>query len=260
MPRKSKTAAARFSDALLLLIIGVGVGWLIGLSVSPVLFIILGSVIALVAGVVGALVGLDPDSGDKTESDPENPSKTLYSRKSLIPISPLPLTTLVIGLGIGSTTGIYVRTNDIFGADPQRFVRKWSGAGLGEQEIQRRLFDQLYPPRTGTEHLTSAGDTSPASVNSTGSPESDPTIGISEGIKRKSSRKEYREKPNFSQFNAGLFALTVDDCEVLNSKTGNELKTILESLDTKPITNAVHKCKSDNCLEAIKELLCPSVH
>lgn len=144
MTRKTNMLTINYRDSLLLLIIGIGLGWLVGLSVSPVLYIILGSVIALVAGAVGALVGLHQDYGVKNESGSDNQSKLLNSRKKAISISPLPLAMLMLGIGIGACAGIYARTNDLFGPNPQRFAQKWSGTGLDEKSIQQRLFDQLY--------------------------------------------------------------------------------------------------------------------
>lgn len=272
MTRKSKKPAVNYSDALLLLVVGIGVGWLIGLSVSPVLYIILGSIIALVAGAIGALVGLDLESRDKAESGSDDEHNPLRSRKNAIPINPLPLTMLVIGLGIGSCIGIYARTNDLFGPDPQKFARKWAGTGLDEKKIQQRLFDQLYPPKEITEDSESIGKTPTQSGPSTDTTEqnsntnsqsanSEPTkaLGGKNNIpKAKPSAPHQRsqESPIAKQFSAGLYALTVEDCQLLRLKHGDELRTRLKALGNRRITNLAEKCKDDDCLEAIKELLC----
>jgi hypothetical protein len=220
------------------------------------------------------LVGLDQDSRGEIESSSDNESKLLRSRKSAILINPLPLTMLVIGLVIGSGMGIYARTNDLFGPDPQKFARKWSGTGLDEKKIQQRLFDQLYPPKEITEDSENVGETPAQSAASTDTSEQNSNTNNqsanssappkSSGEKKNNPskakppapRQRGEESPIAKQFSAGLYAITVEDCQLLRLKHGDELRTRLKALGDKRVTNLVEKCKDDDCLEAIKELLC----
>ena len=257
-----------------MLVIGVGVGWLIGLSVSSVLYIILGSIITLVAGAVGALVGLGQGVGDKVESSSDDKPKLVPSRKSVILINLLPLTMLVIGLGIGSAVGIYARANDLFGPDPQKFARKWAGTGLDEKKIQRRLFDNLYPPKEIMEDSENVAETSAQSGASTdtseqksdtnnqsaSSPVPPQVLGENKNntstAKPSASPQKREESPIAKQFSAGLYAVTVEDCQMLRLKHGEELRTRLKALGDKRIIDLADKCKDDSCLEVLKESIC----
>lgn len=58
MRKGAKFPTRRYSNYLFLLVAGFGVGWLVGLSVSPVLYIVLGSVLTILVGTAGALAGM----------------------------------------------------------------------------------------------------------------------------------------------------------------------------------------------------------
>lgn len=274
MPRKSKKPGVNYKDTVLLIIIGVGVGWLVGLSISSVLHIILGSIIALVAGAVGALVGLEQGARDIPESSPDKEVTLSSLRESAITINPLPLTMLVIGLGIGSVAGIYVRTNDIFGPDPQKFARKWAGTGLDEKKIQRRLFDQLYPPKEVAEDSetgvtpSSHHEVSPSAdiqnpnaniqnLNTSAPPNIAGEKNANTSQAKASTHNQEREdNPTTRRLAAGLWEVTVEDCQMLRLKHGDELRTRLKALGDKRLIDLVDHCKDDNCLEDIKESVC----
>jgi hypothetical protein len=281
MTRKSKKSAVNYKDTFLLIIIGVGVGWLVGLSISSVLHIILGSIIALVAGAVGALVGLEQGARDKSESSPDNeessPDRAFTlrsSRESATTINPLPLTMLVIGLGIGSVAGIYARTNDIFGPDPQKFARKWAGTGLDEKKIQQRLFDQLYPPKevaedsetkvTSSSHSEvspSTGIQNPSANIQNSNSSAPPDIAGERKVNTSKTKppthnQEKEDNPVTRRLTSGLWEVTVEDCQMLRLKHGDELRTRLKALGDKRIIELVANCKGDHCLEDIKESVC----
>jgi hypothetical protein len=263
MTRKTKAFSVNHSNSLLLLIIGVSLGWLVGLSVSPVLYIILGGVITLIVGAVGILVGLDQDSGNKNGSDSDKDSKLLSFHKRAISISPLPLALLILGLGIGACAGIYARTNAVFGPNPQKFAQKWAGTGLNEKIIQQRLFDQLYPPAGIIENPNNLGNSSPQNGGSTGTNEHNPdtiTPSAVNSAKANQAAAHQSEKgsPIASQYSAGLYAVTADECGEMRLKHGEELRTILKSVKNERIAKLVDKCQyNDDCLEIMKELVCP---
>lgn len=201
---KDRNGVAFFS----LLLAGVSLGWLVGLSVSEILHIILGSVIALASGVVSVLAGIKKTPAVEESSKGE---KEQLHRK-IRPISPLPLMALLLGLAIGAPIGICVRTNDLLGVRVEWFVSRWDSTGLSPQELHLRLFDTLYP---GT-------DSVPA------------------------------------QLPGVLYASPVsgDECEGMILKTGAQLKAELQLLDDETIQDALEKCDSDSCLEAIRVILC----
>lgn len=114
-----------------MLLSGLGIGWLIGLSVSPVLYIVIAGSISLIAGVAGILSGLNHNGNVSWKV-----GKT----------DPLPITFLVIGLAVGASLGVVARTNAWLGNNPSDIIQKWEKNGLTKKEIAERLFDYLYPP------------------------------------------------------------------------------------------------------------------
>ena len=81
---------------LALLGIGLSLGWLVGLSVSPVIQAVLGVLLTSIVGVVGALAGI------------QNPTEKGITS---LQITPVPMFLLMIGIALGSTGGIMARTH-----------------------------------------------------------------------------------------------------------------------------------------------------
>lgn len=111
-----------------LLISGIGIGWLIGLAVSPVLSIVITTITGLATAVITVLSGLD--------------------EKSKWSVDPLPVSLLILGIGFGSMLGVTARNNDWLGTDISIEAQKWISYGLKmpPDEIVKRLFDARYPP------------------------------------------------------------------------------------------------------------------
>jgi hypothetical protein len=124
-----------------LLVCGVGVGWLIGLSISPVIQYVITSLLAVIVSVASALAGIKV-AEDKETAEGESPAK----RKLRVEVTPFPLMMMVIGVAVGASFGVYGRTNGWLSPDVNRFVSKWENTGLDKKEISARLFDILYPP------------------------------------------------------------------------------------------------------------------
>lgn len=142
------------SNIVWLLVIGSGIGWLVGISLSPVLQVVVGSVIASVAALVGVVSGVSLiPKPEQNESDSSG-NVTRESRSTLrhslrygaLQVDALPLGIVVAGLWVGSSFGIYARTNDWLGPNPHRIASKWATSGLSEADIQKQVFNQLYPP------------------------------------------------------------------------------------------------------------------
>jgi hypothetical protein len=264
-----------------LLVSGMGVGWLIGLAVSPVLQIIVASVVALAVGIVGALAGLESGSKKEDESEPSRTTSSSY--KGLVNIDPLPMSALISGLVIGASIGVYARTNELLGADPRRLVQRWSGAsGLDEASIKRRLFDQLYPPVGAAspsnreemakkdEEQKQAETRPPAApdINSRQDGKLEKTqqanpVGTIPAISNRQEKVEKSQtaKPSTVQSSAtphtaGLFSVAVGDCDLLVLKHGDILRLRLKGLNNRRINVFLDRCSSDDCLEALKEMLC----
>jgi hypothetical protein len=93
-----KSSSSR--NAFAIGITGLCVGWLVGLSVSPVIGTVLGSIMAIAAAAVSVLAGLDPAGSD------EKPTR-------FHGMDGTPLMLLVLGLALGATAGLWVRANGV---------------------------------------------------------------------------------------------------------------------------------------------------
>ncbi len=138
------SAQKQFSTILALVVTGVGIGWLAGLSVSPVISVVITSVIGVAAAIVAAL------SGVKEEFlDADNSSATL--KRFLKAVTPIPLAWLVFGLIVGAGSGVWMRTHNALSPNPpdpppslalQEEVAQWEALGLPHEEVVRALFEK----------------------------------------------------------------------------------------------------------------------
>lgn len=90
-----KSASGVFSDGLALLVAGLGIGWLTGLSLTPVIGTVLTSILGAVGGAAAGLTVLGSD-------------KPKYHTS-------WPVALLIIGIAAGGPLGILARTNNLFG-------------------------------------------------------------------------------------------------------------------------------------------------
>ncbi|MBP7960548.1 MAG: DUF4229 domain-containing protein [Caldilineaceae bacterium] len=127
-----------------LFVIGFGIGWLTGMSASPVVNIV-------IAAIVGVIAALSSGRGTK-----ENADVTSGTASKVTTITLGQLAWVVGGIVIGTTVGLTVRTHNLFSAIPgmQRNttttleVQTWAElTKLDEQVIAKRLFDNTYPYR-----------------------------------------------------------------------------------------------------------------
>jgi hypothetical protein len=93
----------KWPEAVYLLIVGLGVGWLTGLSTSPVIAGVLSSIMGIAGGVV---VGLRSIGKDSSSTDVGNNEKSQ--------VSALPAALLVIGIALAAPLGILARTYHVF--------------------------------------------------------------------------------------------------------------------------------------------------
>lgn len=126
-----------------LLITGLGIGWLVGLSVSPVVSIVITSVTGSAAAIVAALSGLEEKPEALEATNRGQPIRTRWS------VNPLPLTILVIGILVGSAFGVRARNQSWLGSAVAGEITQWTRAGLtgpgwSPEEIARKLFESRY--------------------------------------------------------------------------------------------------------------------
>ena len=92
------------TDCVLLFIIGLCVGLLTGLSISPIIQTVLSSILGICIAIVSILSGLESKSANTQ-------NKFFFDYK----LNVFPLTLLVVGITLGAIGGIYARTHDVLG-------------------------------------------------------------------------------------------------------------------------------------------------
>ena len=124
-------------------IIGISLGWLVGLSQSPVIAGVVTALVAAAAALVGAL------GGGPGEAASESPSGL---RGVVSMITPAPLAALMIGLAIGASAGLFARNAQLFSPKPpdrmketESLVARWEALGIERSVIVARLFERELP-------------------------------------------------------------------------------------------------------------------
>jgi hypothetical protein len=141
-----RVGQSRRSQAVYLILCGLGVGWLIGMSVSPVLGTVVGGILATLLAIVSALVGVDlPGLEPKAESARTGEGSVIPSlHRVRTQTNVLPLTCVILSIVAGALVGVYGRTNQWLAADPQAFILKWQSAGLTHEQALQLLVQSSY--------------------------------------------------------------------------------------------------------------------
>lgn len=223
---------------------GISLGWLVGLSVSPVLHLIVESVLGVIVTIVSALVGVKVGGGNAAEEESDRPSSP-ESLASKLTLDLVPLAVLTVSLAIGASVGVFARTNELLGPQPDMLVHRWQGAGLSDEQLRSRLLDQMYVPKT----------MSPQQALEAKQPKSDSDQPNSRADRPKQSADS--NDPVHGQLVAGLYATRVKDCDLVLLKHGTELKTRLQAIAPPRLLQPIRDCQNDDCLELAKEVLCP---
>jgi hypothetical protein len=122
----------RILNAISLLLCGISIGWLIGLSISPVIQTVIGSILTIITSVITLLFSLQDGSIKDKITD------------KLGVINILPLALFLVGLSFSATIGIYARTNDWFGVNPESFRKKWESKDKDSSGIIKNLYNSLH--------------------------------------------------------------------------------------------------------------------
>jgi hypothetical protein len=112
---------------------GIGLGWLTGLSASPVISIVLTSVFAVATGVITALSSIDQPKDGQTKGP-------------LHRADAWPVAVLLLAIVFGSMVGIRARVNEWIGDSPSRIARRWRSEGLplSTDAIVKQLFEEQH--------------------------------------------------------------------------------------------------------------------
>jgi hypothetical protein len=275
--KKKKTELVK---GLLLLTSGAGVGWLIGLSASPVVHIVITSLIAFVVSLTSALAGIEVEHKEEEEGSKGKPKRLIG-----VDVNPFPMMIMILGLVAGASLGVYARANDWLGVKPANFVNQWKNTGLSDQDIIRRLFDNLYPPRSqNSEHVESVNQNQNVSTanqdtavfmqnqnlqnnnNGRDHTERADSSGNSgaEKHKDKVSIQEGNTNENTGRSSAAtsslgvLFNATTNECATFRTARYEKLQSLLTNYRHIPTEERAKSCRDEKCLREIVRDICPS--
>ena len=105
------------------MVAGICVGWLVGLSVSPVTGAVVASLTAAVVSLAAALAGLEPAGARAASEGPTDSRDRVVPSRSLR-IDTIPLTCVLLGIVVGSSGGIYVRTHALLSPSQSTTVQR----------------------------------------------------------------------------------------------------------------------------------------
>lgn len=226
--------------SLWMLLCGAVVGWLTGLSVSPVVGVVITTVIGILVGAAGTFAGISQEIGS------ENRKRLRYEDFA-------PIGLLLVGIAIGSVVGVSARTHSWLSPTIDEILNQWSAPNveLDRKEIAKRLFDERYPPPSAVapepeDKKASAGTTEAASPNSTGEA---PASATASG------------PTNFSNITAtALYATSLDECNEFRARDGEDLRARMRaSVTSKKAREFAEKVQDPAALKAAVEVfLCPS--
>ena len=132
-----------FGGALLLA--GFGLGWLMGLSTTPLVATIFSALLASAAAILGALGGVETQKNAEANAEQANDAGSGGLPRWNTRINPLPLAFLALGIVIGSIFGVRARNFNWLGSDVANEVQKWTDTGLTEKAVAERLFENKFP-------------------------------------------------------------------------------------------------------------------
>jgi hypothetical protein len=278
MNRIAKKRYNLVSTSLCLLLSGVSVGWLIGLSVSPVVYTVIASLVAVIVSIASTLAGIKIANEDLSNEAPK-------SRKLNVEVNPIPIAAALVGIAIGASIGIYGRTNGWLGPNAGRIAEQWQDTGLDRKEIFKRLFDTLYPPTSNApgRDATAAPQVNGNQSSSPGSSNANTSVSTNSNIRPTNSNtnsgSEAGKKPPQTNSveapaqNTGsnaavselaarrlsgvLFTVTSSDCTTFRTASEERLAGLLTNYRDKHISDAAKECNARvECLKEVVRIVC----
>jgi hypothetical protein len=230
----------RIYDVLAIGAIGASVGFMTGLSLSPIVSVVIESLLAVLASALAVVMGINTATSPVTREDDLGSVHRVVHAVSSRKVNLVPLSVVCILLALGTCLGITARTNAWFGARPQTFVNRWQGAGYTDVELRRLLLQTTVTPSqaTGGEGENTSGPDGQKKVH--GSETSDRSAGA-----------------------PGVYStLAPDKCDELATLTGDARKQVLEETvmfaGEPKLVSRIEACKSSECLALVTEILCPT--
>lgn len=122
----------RTINLVAILLCGLSIGWLIGLTTAPVIQTVIGSILAILTTMFTIILGL------------QNTNSDLSFAKKIDEVNILPFSLFLIGLSISTSLGIYARTNEWLGVNPLKFKEKWEIKDKDTSGIIKNLYSLYY--------------------------------------------------------------------------------------------------------------------
>lgn len=117
------------------LVVGLSIGWLAGLSTSPVVSILISGAMGAAISIIAVLGGFSKDATDGKGGSARIPDA-----------NPLHLCALSVGLAAGASVGLYARTHYWLTPTPssvlQQRVDDWSSIGISKADVAKALFSK----------------------------------------------------------------------------------------------------------------------
>lgn len=235
---------------------GIALGWMIGMSASPVIKEVILSILVVFTTIMGLIGGfkinkLPFDASVSFESTPDNQFEI---GKYMLKVDLLPIGLFMIFMLLGSFSGVYMRANDSLSLTPDEVAERWNFARADSSKnsprdtvhsyIKKKLFETVLENGNLTSDIGSSVLTS-ADGTGGGNNNSGRTVLITGEDKRSFCEKicEQKEEELEKSILHELSSNTKD------TNTVNHLKTILEvSKDKK---------SKEQVIQVIKLLLCP---
>lgn len=129
--KPNRKSSSVWQSCISLGLIGASVGWLVGLSVSPVVQSVLTSLLAIASTLLLATSGL-------SRSDAGMLSK--FSAAVVLP----PAACFFVALAFSASLGVSCRTNYTFGMNPENLADRWAKTGWSDAELHRKLFQLAH--------------------------------------------------------------------------------------------------------------------
>jgi hypothetical protein len=237
-PKSNSLTSTLILRAACVLVSGAALGWLVGLSVSPVIQVVLTSVVSIVVGISSALAGLK----DQENEQPNETTKV--KRLAAHSFNPVPIMCMVIGLALGSSAGIYARSHNWLGTSTTSIASEWKDTGLSEQEIARRVFDSLYPKSAIPESQSVAIEPD----KNKGSPqEAKSEVATTKSRTPKTVAETTQQRAQLGV----LFTERSNQCKrLLNVEAEDELRREIASSNFDQLERLARSCRTLQCLTA----------
>ncbi|WP_020605920.1 hypothetical protein [Spirosoma spitsbergense] len=123
----------RILNIFALLASGLAVGWMMGMSVSPVIQTALNSLLVVLVGVLGLLAGTQ--SLFTADDDISHRRWLSYLNE----VNLLPVGVFLFFLAFGSAVGVFTRTNAILGPSPKWLASHWNLDSAQQSRLNQHL-------------------------------------------------------------------------------------------------------------------------